>query len=279
MGFRDKHMSGGKLTSILRQTIWYLPTIFFLSGALWAEPIAVHYVEGTIHGFLVLRNADGETLASGDLVQIAHGDRISTKLVYHFKDGSIDDETTVYSQRGVFRLLKDHHIQKGPSFPHPLDLSLDTSTSQVIVRSVNKDGKEEVATQHMELPADLANGLVSTLIKNIPRDVSETKVSMLVASPKPRLVKLAISHDGSESASVAGSRLEATRYLVKIEIGGVSGVVAPLVGKQPADTRVWILGGEAPVFLKSLGPTQAEGPVWSSELMAPTWASTSSKEH
>jgi hypothetical protein len=273
--------------SNLRHKIWFWPpiveTIFvmtvLLTGALSAEPVTVRYVEGMVHGFLVLRTPEGKTLATGDLVQLSHGDRITTRLVFHFKDGSIDDETTVYSQRGVFRLLKNHHIQKGPSFPHPLDLSIDTATSQVTVRSLNKDGKEEVSTQHMDLPADLSNGMISTLLMNLPRDVSQTKFSMLVATPKPRLVKLAISPDGDDPISIQGSRVEAKRYLVKVEIGGVSGVVAPLVGKQPPDTRVWILGGEAPVFLRSLGPTQQDGPVWSTELASPTWASESNEQH
>ena len=253
--------------------------ILLLTRLLSAEPVTVRYVEGMIHGFLAVRTPEGETLATGDLVQLSHGDRITTRVVFHFKDGSIDDETTVYSQRGVFRLIEDHHIQKGPSFPHPLDLSIDTPASQVTVRTVNKDGKEEVATQHLELPADLSNGMIPTLLMNLPRDISQTKFSLLVATPKPRLVKLAISPDGDDPIWVQGLRLKARRYLVKVEIGGVSGVVAPLIGKQPADTCVWILGGEAPLFLRSLGPTQQDGPVWSTELTSPTWASESNEHH
>jgi hypothetical protein len=252
-----------------------LAIVLLLSAALSAEPVPVRYVQGMLHGFLVLRTQEGETIATGDLVQLSRGDRITTRLIFHFKDGSLDDETTIYSQHGVFRLIKNHHIQKGPSFPHPLDLSVDTSTNQVSVRSLNKDGKEDVATQHMDLPGDLSNGMISTLLMNLPRDVSQTKFSLLVAAPKPRLVKLAISPDGDDPAWIQGSRLEAKRYLVKVEIGGVAGKVAPIVGKQPPDTHVWILGGEAPVFLRSLGPTQPDGPVWSMELTSPTWKAES----
>jgi hypothetical protein len=268
--------------SNFKHKIWpaiLLLMIFLLTGALLAEPVNVRYVEGMVHGFLVLRTPEGKTLAMGDLVQLSHGDRITTKLVFHFKDGSIDDETTVYSQRGTFRLLKYHHIQKGPSFGHPLDLSIDTATGQVTVHTFNKDGKEDVKTEHVDMPADLANGMISTLLINLPRDVSQTKFSMLVATPKPRVVKLAISPDGDNALSIQGSRLEAKRYLIKVEIGGVSGVVAPLVGKQPADTHVWILGGEAPTFLKSLGPTQQDGPIWSTELTGPTGASEMNEQH
>ena len=69
-----------------------------------------------------------------------------------------------------------------------------------------------------------------------------------------------------------GSRRTAMRYVVKVEIGGMAGVVAPLVGKQPQDTQVWILGGEAPAFLRSQGSTCDGGPVWNIELTSPVWS-------
>ena len=45
---------------------------------------------------------------------------MTARLVFRFKDGSLSDETAVYSQRGRFRLLTDHVVQKGPSFSKPL---------------------------------------------------------------------------------------------------------------------------------------------------------------
>jgi hypothetical protein len=86
-------------------------------GAVSAEPIAVRHIEGTVRGFLALHTLEGETLATGDLVQVVDGDRMTSHLMFRFKDGSIDDEITVYSQRDVFRLVSNHHVQKGPSFP------------------------------------------------------------------------------------------------------------------------------------------------------------------
>src|SRR4051812_45574655 len=146
-------------------------------------------MEGTVHGFLVLRTQQGETLAAGDLIQVVRGDRLISELVFHFKDGSVDDEVTVFSQRNHFRLLSDHHVQKGPAFPHSMDVSIDASTSEVKVHT--KDGgKDKVQTEHLDLPADLANGLILTILKNISPETPETKLSYLVATPKPRLVKL-----------------------------------------------------------------------------------------
>jgi len=51
----------------------------------------------------------------------------------------------------------------------------------------------------------------------------------------------------------------------------VAGVVAPLVGKQPPDSHVWILGGDTPAFVRAEQPLSAGGPVWRIELTSPAW--------
>lgn len=237
--------------------------------ALTAEPVAVRYTEGLVHGFLVLSNLEGEVLADGDLTQVARGGRVTNRLVFHFHDGSVHDETAVFSQRRVFQLVSDHLIQKGPQFVHPVDVSIDGATGQATVLYTD-DGKQKVSTAHLSAP-DLSNGLVLTLLKNIPPEAGETKVSMIAVTPKPRLVKLAIASQGEESFAIGGASLKATHFVLKVEIGGVAGLVAPIVGKQPPDTHVWILNGKAPAFVKFEGPLSAGGPVWRIELASPVW--------
>jgi len=113
--------------------------------------------------------------------------------------------------------------------------------------------------------------MILTLLKNMRPDLPQTTVSMVAATPKPRLVKLLISAEGEESFSVGGSRHKATRYVVKVEIGGAAGLLAPLVGMQPQDIHVWILGGDAPAFVKLEGPLYLGGPIWRIELTSPVW--------
>ena len=239
-----------------------------------ADPVAVKYPEGSVHGFLVLRTAEGKIIASGDLVQRVQGDLVESRLVFHFKDGSVDDESCTFSQKGNFHLLTDHHIQKGPSYSNAVDFSIDTSEGTVTVR--HRDGdKERVETQHMELPPDLANGVFINVIKNIAPDGKETKLSWVATTPKPRLVKLSVKSEGEASFSIAGAPYKASVFNVKIEIGGILGIIAPLVGKQPADIKVWVAEGEAPAFVKSEGPMDFGGPVWSIQLASPFWPDSS----
>jgi hypothetical protein len=257
------------------------------SSSLWgadARPagVAARFREGSVHGFLVLSTLDGTPLADGDLTQSLRGDRVTSHLVYHFKDGSLHDETAVFTDRGDFRLLSYHLSQEGATFPHPMEVWIDTAKSQVRVRSSEDEekgegkddkGQKKVTdkVEHVELSPDVSNGLVLILLKNIRPEATETKVSMVAATPKPRVVKLAITAQGEDHFLIAGSRRKATQYVVKVEIPGAAGVVADVLGKKPPDTHVWILQGDAPAFVKSEGPLFFGGPMWRTELTIPVW--------
>jgi hypothetical protein len=241
------------------------------SDMLRAAQVAVRRTEGVVHGFLLLSTMEGKPLADGDLIQVSRGNRVTSHLVFRFKDGSLHDETAVFSQRGNFRLLSYRLVQKGPAFHSPMEVSIDTSSGQVTIRYTDDEGKEITATDRMKLQPDLANGMIFTLLKNVRPDGPPTTMSMVAATPKPRLVKLAVTPQGEEPFSVGGSQRTAMHYVLKVEIGGVSGVIAPLLGKQPPDIHVWILGGEAPAFVKSESQLYLGGPIWRIELVSPIW--------
>src|SRR5579862_2175465 len=70
-----------------------------------AEQVPVRHMEGLLHGFLALLTLDGKRLADGELTQIASGERVTSHLAFRFRDGSIYEETTEFSEQGLFRLL------------------------------------------------------------------------------------------------------------------------------------------------------------------------------
>ena len=150
-------------------------------------------------------------------------------------------------------------------------MSVNTSTGEVAIRYTDDDGEEKTINERPKLPADLANGMVSTLLGDVDPKAPKTTLSMLVSTPKPRLVKLEISPAGEDSFSVGGSGVKAIKYVVKVDIGGIGGVIAPIIGKQPPDTYVWMIGGKVPGFLKSEAPMFQDGPVWRLELASPVW--------
>jgi hypothetical protein len=234
-------------------------------ASLSAEPVSVRCREGTSHGFVVVRSADGKLLASGDAIQTVAGDRVTSQLTLHFKDGSLHEETTEFSQGAVFRLVSDHLREEGPSFPEPVDAHIDVAKGLVSVRE--KEG--EAHESHLQLPEDLANGLLITILKNLPEADPDTTVELVTTTSKPRIIKFTIRPQGAARFSAGGPAHEALHFVGHLDIGGLAGAVAPLIGKQPPDVNFWVVGGKAPAFIRFLGPLYEGGPVWSIELAAP----------
>jgi len=242
-----------------------------LAAAPAAQLVAVRHAQGTLHGFVVLRSLDGTTVADGDSIQTVRGEQVTTRTVFHFRDGSLYDETAVFSQRGAYRLLSYHLVQRGRTFDPPMTLDIDMARGHVIVHSAGDHGEDKVNDKQMTLPEDLCNGILVTLLQDVDSKRLPLTVSYLATTPAPRMVKLVVTKAGSARFSIGNTQRTATDYVIKTEIGGVAGLLAPLVGKQPPDAHVWISEGDVPAFVKSEAPMSADGPVLRTELASPQW--------
>ena len=256
--------------AMLRSTFVVL-AILLTAPAEAQSTVKVRYAEGLVRGFLVLQAMDGDTLAHGDLAQVSRDAGVKTHLILRFEDGSIHDETVNFSQRDSFQLLNYHLVQKGPAFKVPIDMEIDRSTGQVVVRYTDENGKEKVESERFELPSNLMNGMIPVLLKNIPPGAKRTIVSLVAATPKPRLVTLVISPEGEAKVLAGGVNHKATQYRVKVEIGGILGFLAPIVGKQPQDSHAWVVDDDAPAMVRMEGPLFAGGPSWRIVPDSPVW--------
>ncbi|MGA7629845.1 MAG: hypothetical protein WCB11_03705 [Terriglobales bacterium] len=245
-----------------------------------SEDVLVRHRQGALRGFLVLRTSDGALIADGEASQVVSGSRVTAKTLFHFKDGSTYEETAIYSQSKTFRLQHYHLIERGPSFPNPVEVLIDCLRGQVEVRSQDDKGHDKVIKQHMDLPTDLGNGILFTLFENMQPGTSKPAVSLLVTTPKPRIVRVNITPTGTKDPFwIGNSKYDAVHYVLKIDIGGIVGKVAPLVGKQPPDSEVWILDVAPPLVVKFEGQLFEGGPVWQMELAAPTWTPSAASGH
>jgi hypothetical protein len=219
-----------------------------------STPIGVQYQEGLVRAFPVLRTTDGEALAQGDFAQVTRGDQVTSRLIFRFKDGSLYDETVVFSQRDRFMLQNYRIVQRGPSFPETLEASMDRQSGRYEVRyRADDESAEEHLTGTLAIPDDAYNGMLTLIVKNLPPGASET-VSIVAFTPKPRVIALQLLPLATER----GTAGEAVRYHIRPKLG----LFASLLVIDVPDTRVWILMGDAPAFLKAEGPLYFMGPIW-----------------
>jgi len=237
-----------------------------LSTAAPAEPISVKHIQLTRHEFMEARSETGKIIARVEFTEDVQGDEVTMRLTYHFIDGSIDDETTTYSQKDTFRLVRNHHIQNGPHFAKPVDFAVESATGIATTRTADRNGKIHVESEQIDLPDDLANGFVGTLLLNVPPNTAPFRAGILAPVNGGRLIRILISPEGEQPFQKAGQTVKATVFRIHPELGGILGVIAALLGVQPKDVIVWVLEGEKPAVVRVVGQLGGYGPVISSEL-------------
>ena len=243
-----------------------------------AGPIAVKFPEGMTHGFLLVRSLAGEILGQGEMIQVLkEDDLVENQLVFKFKDGSLHDEKVAFSQQRVFTLISYRLVQRGPSFPEQLDISIDRGTGEYTVRSrEGVDGKEEVLAGQVDLPKDVYNGMLITMSKNLQKGADET-VSVVTFTPKPQIVKVHLHAVDEQPVLIGDVSRKATQYVFIPQIGLIKEFFGKALGKLPADFHYncWILVGAAPSFVQFEGPLQLMGPILRIELVSPRVGSQS----
>jgi hypothetical protein len=224
----------------------------------FADPVQVRFAEGVTRGFPVLRSLKGQKLAQGELTQVARDDRVESRLVFHFSDGSHYEEAVVFSQQGLFTLLSYRIVQRGPSFPETLEASVDRESGRYEVRyRMDDDSPVELLQGRITLPPDVYNGMLTMLLKNLEPGESQT-VQIIAFTPKPRLVKMLLAPASEDPVLVGDVSLQTTRYMLKPQLG----LFASLLVTDLPDVRCWIVNGEAPGFVRFEGPLYFMGPVW-----------------
>ena len=255
-----------------RPSAFALVSALVVTSGAAAEPVRVRFAEGSLHGFLALRTPDGKLVATGDNLQSVRGRTVTSRLLLQFVDGSTSDETAVFTQGKTFRLVSDRVVQKGPFFKMPMTMTVDGKTGVAVVKAT-KDGEEKTYEERIEVPDDLANGLLGVLLKNVSTTAPKTTLSMILATPNPRLVKLVITPVGKERFGIGRRRRPVMHLKIEIELGGLAGVIAPLIGKEPPDAHLWLLESEVPTFLMSEAPLALGTPALRMQLVGPSWPS------
>ncbi|HEU4500365.1 MAG TPA: hypothetical protein VFR82_01815 [Nitrospira sp.] len=266
-----------RLTARMRRCFPYLCSLgiiaaFFVTlRETEARPIAVRFLEGLTHGFLLVRSSAGEIIGDGELTQVMKEGVAESRLVFRFKDGSLHDERVAFSQQRVFTLIRYQLVQRGPSFPEQIDVTVDRATSKYEVRSrMRENDNEKVLAGDIDLPKDAYNGMIVTTLLNLPKASSES-VQVLAFTPKPMAIPLELSFVGEQMIRVGEQSRKALQYTFKPDIGPIKKFLGKVLGKLPADFHYdcLILADDVPSFVRFQGPLQLMGPILSIELTSP----------
>ena len=246
-------------------TLWLL----FLIPVVHAAPVEVRYPEGVSRGFVTVSSLEGKLLGEGELSQLGKGlDQVESRLSIRLKDGSLHEETVLFSQKQQLKLVTYKLVQRGPSFPHHSEVSLDMETGMYTFRRTVPGEDPTATTGHLDLPPDTYNGMTITLLKNLARGASAT-IHMIDFGPKPKLYEVELTPIDKDSLRAGGVSRDAVHYVLKPKLGWIMQNLASLFGKVPPEYHFWLLKKKAPAFVKFEGPLYTEGPIWRIEQIGP----------
>ena len=270
MSYRPNNFVGHRAVGACAVLITVIAAL--VSTPVYAAPVAVRFPEGMTHGFLLVRSLAGEILGRGEMTQvIKKGDLVESQLVFRFKDGSMHDERVAFSQQRVFTMVSYRLVQRGPSFPDQIDVSVDRGTAAYTVRAqVGEDGKEEVLTGKFDLPKDVYNGMLIIISKNLQKGADET-VSVLSFTPVPQVIKVQLRAIAEQPVQIGEVSSKATPYVFTPQIGMIKEFFGKAIGKLPAEFHYtcWIMNDKIPSFVQFEGPLQLMGQIVRIELVSP----------
>ena len=266
------YISDSTVMSLMRAMLCLLAlaTVMLPPHPAAAAPVGVRFVEGSVHGFIVLRTVTGVLIASGDLLQMRRGGEVESRTVFRFKDGSVHDETVVFTQERIFSLQRYRLLQRGPAFTEDNEISLERSGKYRVKTKAHKDGREDLIEGQLDLPSDVYNGMVLTVTKNLLKGASET-VHFVAFTPAPRLIQLELAPAGEQKVIIGDVAKSATHYVFKPILGMWVKLFATLLGSAPPDNHAWIITEGVPAFVRFEGPLFPAGPIWRIELTTPRW--------
>jgi hypothetical protein len=253
---------------------WYVCSVLIMAlmvslPSVDAAPVEVRYPEGVSQGFVILHSLEGTKLAQGELRQVASGsDRLVSRLTFRFLDGSLHDETVVFSQKRVFALVSYRLVQQGPSFPDAMDISLNRESGQYTVRQTERGSEEYLFTGQLHLPSDIYNGMAIVILKNLEGQLSET-IHMVGFMPDPKLFEVQITPVGTERIHAGGIKKQVIHYALKPKLGWFLRSLAFLLQRAPPEYHLWILKEDVPAFMRFEGPLYPDGPTWRIEQVSP----------
>jgi hypothetical protein len=234
-----------------------------------AAAVPVRFAEGVMHGFLVLRGVDGTILAQGDLLQVGRGGAIDKQMIFRFKDGSVFDEKVTFTEQGVYAFKTYSLSERGPAFAADTELSMTSATGAYRVKTKDhKGGREQILEGTIELPADVYNGMILTVVKDLPKGAGEI-IHFVAFTPQPRVIELELTPVGEQKVMVGELTKTAVHYVMKPRLGMWLTFFATILKRMPEDLHAWILPEEVPAFVGFEGSLTTPGPVWRIELASP----------
>ena len=232
-------------------------------------------VEGSTHGFPILRDINGRKLADGEFTQWVEKDRLRIKITYDFVDevGAASSPRTA-ADEGIRPAIpsRGHRVEEIASFLQtPGLIQEDWSWTEVRAGAMEREfriafGSGQATAQKRAgsevkrwskllkiEPGRTFAGFGFTLaLESLRRGLlggQKFELRAIGFTPQPRLVSVEISYAGIDRVAMGNREIDGDCFVIHPKI--------PLIARafvQAPDTRIWLIRAPPIGFLRWQGP-------------------------
>lgn len=228
--------------------------MIFYAAALWAasalraQPdLNVPEVEGSFHGFPILRDLQGRKLADGEFLQWIENDVLRIRNTYDFDNHHRVEETAVFRLEPLKQ--EEWHWRETIAGTLQREYAVDLKSGRA---RAQKREKNETKQWHEQLEIESGRtfaGIGFTVaIRHLCARLMRGETVELRAvgfTPKPRLVTVKIFHAGLDQMAMSGRTVSGNRFVIQPKIPAIAKIVF-----EAPDTRIWLTHPAPAGFLR-----------------------------
>ena len=217
-----------------------------------ALAIPVRWPEGTLRGFPVVRDRNGDLLANSSLSQWLERGNLRVKVVHTFRDGRRIEEQAEMKQDSELQQLRWSFVeQSGESVLRRFEVDFETgsATAEKLQNGELKHWKEALS---IERGRTFSGSGFLYAVKNLRQRLhagDRIQLTAIAFTPKPRTATVTVFFDQVDKLTMGGRSFEADRFTIHPEIPFIA---RPFV-KAP-DQRLWFFTESPPGLLRFEGP-------------------------
>jgi hypothetical protein len=209
-------------------------------------------LEGTARGYPALRDPTGKELAEGAFTQWIENERLHVKITYSFNDGRRIEENSVFRQRP--QLVQEQWSWREERHGKPYRLFRVEFGSQSAAASKQDDGEFKEWSEKIDVePGRIFAGFGFTLAIKAFRERllkgERIELQAVGFTPKPRLVKVELSHAGPNHMRMADRDLRGDHFVIHPKIPWLADLFIDV-----PDTHIWLTSPAPAAFLRWEGP-------------------------
>lgn len=222
-------------------------------------PIRLAYVEGDYGGVTTIRAADGERVL-GVITYRQHrlGDVLRIERVARFSDGSSDEDKVDVRVGTHLEAIGGRSLIRDTTGAVQVEMKVDVEGRRL--RGFYLDDGERI---EVDEEADIGPGtywgpLYMLVVKNFAANARDGTlvVQSVVQTPKPRVLDMELTRDGSATVSRPGLQLEAERVTL---LPTVHFLIDPILQRLVPKTVFLMAPGDPPFLARFDGPRNYEG--------------------